>query len=83
MAHVEVVVMDWLPEGAVPLSTIEIVEFLNAETGEYLIVERYWTADGVRMPLFKKLGLLEQAKAAACIPMIQSAPDMTDDNREN
>ena len=36
---------DFIPEGAVVLSKIEIVEYLDAETGEYLIAERYWTAD--------------------------------------
>ena len=68
---------DWLPEGAVPVSSIEIAEYLDGETGEYLICERYWTADGMPMTFWKKLGLLEQAKIAACIPMIQSAPDAT------
>lgn len=63
---------DFIPEGAVVLSKIEIVEYLDAETGEYLIAERYWTADEQGLPLFKKLGLLEQAKIAACIPMIES-----------
>ncbi|MYV30713.1 hypothetical protein GQ649_26200 [Rhodococcus sp. DSM 6344] len=63
---------DFIPEGAVVLSKIEIVEYLDAETGEYLIAERYWTADEQGLPLFKKLGLLEQEKIAACIPMIES-----------
>lgn len=66
---------DWIPEGSVLLSKIEIVEYLDAETGEYLTAERYWSSDGGTIPLIKKLGLLEQAKVAACIPMIQSAPD--------
>lgn len=76
---VVIVMTDWIPDGAVVLSKIEIVEYLDAETGEYLIAERYWTADEQGMPLFKKLGLLEQAKAAACIPMVQSAPGSTED----
>lgn len=66
---------DLIPPGAVPISRIEIVEYLDADTGEYLTAERYWTADEQGMPLFKKLGLLEQAKAAACIPMCRSDPD--------
>lgn len=70
---------DLVPPGAVPISRIDIVEYLDAETGEYLIAERYWTADEQGMPLFKKLGLLEQAKAAACIPMYQSAPDLPEE----
>jgi hypothetical protein len=65
-----------LPGGAVPIARINIVEYLDAETGAHLIDETYWTADDSEMPLYKKLGLLEQAKVAACIPMIQSAPDM-------
>jgi hypothetical protein len=73
-------VTDWLPEGAVLVSSIEIVEYLDAETGAYLLAEQYWTADGIAMTFWKKLGLLEQAKIAACIPMIQSAPNtMSDD----
>lgn len=71
--------IDWMPEGAVPLNTIEIVEYLDAETGEYLTAERYWSHDDAGMPLVKKVGLLEQAKIAACIPMIQSAPDCEDE----
>lgn len=55
-----------LPDGAVVLNRIEIVEYLTADL--------YWTVDGDIMPLTKKIGLLEQAKVAACIPMIQSAP---------
>ena len=66
---------DLIPPGAVPISRIEIVEYLDADTGEYLTAERYWTADEQGMPLVKKLGLLEQAKAAACIPMCRSTPD--------
>ena len=46
---------DLVPPGAVPISRIDIVEYLDAETGEYLIAERYWTADEQGMPLFKKL----------------------------
>jgi len=69
---------DWPP--GVPVSRIEIVEYLDSETGDYLIGERYWTADGVLMPYWKKIGLLEGAKIAACIPMIQSAPDMTSED---
>jgi hypothetical protein len=34
---------DFIPEGAVVLSKIEIIEYLDAKTGEYLIAERYWT----------------------------------------
>ncbi len=64
--------MNGLPEGAVPLARIEITEFLDPD-GNHLIGETYWTADDSEMPLYKKLGLLEQAKTAACIPMIQSA----------
>jgi hypothetical protein len=63
------------PEGAFPLARITITEFLD-ESGEHLINETYWTADDSEMPLYKRLGMLEQAKVAACIPMIQSAPDM-------
>lgn len=70
--------IEWVPEGAVVLNTIEIVEYLDAETGEYLTAERYWSHDDNGMPLVKKLGLLEQAKAVACIPMIQSALDCED-----
>lgn len=66
--------VDWIPKGAVPLNTIEIVEYLDAETGEYLTAERYWSTDDDGMPLVKKIGLLEQAKIAACAPMIQSEP---------
>lgn len=66
---------DLIPPGAVPISRIEIVEYLDADTGEYLTAERYWTADEQGMTLVKKLGLLEQAKAAACIPMCRSAAD--------
>lgn len=62
-----------LPDGAVVLNRIEIVEYLDAD-GEYLTADLYWTVDGDIMPLTKKIGLLEQAKVAACIPMIQSAP---------
>jgi len=70
------VVTDWLPERAVPIARIEIVEFLDDETGEPLVAERYWTVDDQPMTFVKKIGLLEQAKIAACIPMIQTAPDM-------
>lgn len=62
----------FLPERAVLLSTIEIVEYLDADTSEYLTAERFWSSDGESIPLVKKLGLLEQAKVAACIPMIES-----------
>jgi hypothetical protein len=68
-----------LPEGAFPLSRITITEYLNKD-GDHRTGETYWTADGSTMPLAKKLGLLEQAKVAACIPMIQSAPDMLGDD---
>ncbi|MBF6133497.1 hypothetical protein IU501_10850 [Nocardia otitidiscaviarum] len=71
--------VDWLPEGSVPVASIEVVEYLEAGTGEHFIIERYWTADDHPMTLYKKLGLLEQAKVSACLPMIQSAPDMTND----
>lgn len=71
--------MSNLPEGAVPLARIEITEFLD-ETGAHLISETYWTIDDSEMPLAQKLGMLEQTKIAACIPMIQSAPDTHGDD---
>ena len=69
---------EYLPEGAVILNRIELVEYIDAD-GEHLTSDLYWSADGDTMPLMKKLGLLEQAKVAACIPMIQSAPESDDE----
>lgn len=71
---------EWLPDGIVVLCTIEIVEYLDAETGEYLTAERFWSSDGDSIPLVKKLGLLEQAKVAACAPMIESMNSRPDDD---
>jgi len=36
-----------------------------------------WLPERAVPTFVKKIGLLEQAKIAACIPMIQTAPDMT------
>jgi len=64
---------DALPEGAVILNRIELAEYIDPDTGEWLTIDCYQSTEGDTMNYLKKIGLLESAKIAACIPMIQSA----------
>lgn len=70
---------DDLPDDcAMLLNRIELIQYLTND-GVRLVADQYWTADGEIMALTTKLGMLEQAKIAACIPMIQSYPSPDDE----
>ena len=59
-----------LPEGAVEIRRITIVEYLDTD-GEYLTAE-WFEGDFTGV---QKLGMLEQAKVSATAPMCRSWPE--------
>lgn len=63
-----------LPEGAMEIRRIVLVEYLDAD-GEYLFAEWF---EG-EFTAVQKLGMLEQAKLSATAPMCHSWPDEEDD----
>lgn len=61
---------DELPDGAIVLSELRVIEFLDPEDGDIYVTDLSRGADGEDLPVGKALQLAEWARGYASLPML-------------